>query len=87
LLDTLIQRHAAKPSAKPAPAQRPAVAQRSADGTKVARALERHLQTAILDPAARERLVRDAMRLTGGDRSAAIRVVLHDLLAEDRRFS
>lgn len=50
-------------------------------------ALERHLRTAILSPDARERLLRDAMRKTGGDRNAAIRKVLDDLHAEDRRLS
>lgn len=50
-------------------------------------ALERHLNTAILDPGARERLVSDALRHTGRDRAAAIRKVLTDLETEDRRWS
>jgi hypothetical protein len=47
-------------------------------------ALEQHLRAAIPDRAARERLVHDAMRRTGGDRARAIRIVLDDL-ARDRR--
>ena len=50
-------------------------------------ALEGHLRTAILDAGARERLVRDAMRVVGGNRAAAIRKVLHDLHDEDKRWS
>ena len=49
--------------------------------------LERHLRTAIFDPGARERLVADALRRTGGSRAAAIRKVLSDLETEDRRWS
>jgi hypothetical protein len=44
------------------------------------------LRTAIFDPAARERLIRDAMRTTGGDRVAAIRQVLRDLHADNARW-
>ncbi len=87
LLDSMIQQHAGKPAPKPTPAQRSPVANRPVGSTKATRALERHLRTAILDPAARERLVQHAIQSTGGDRSAAIRKVLNDLLAEDRRFS
>ena len=46
--------------------------------------LEGHLRNAIFDPGAQERLVRDAMCSTGGDRAAAIRKVLSDLEREDR---
>jgi hypothetical protein len=49
--------------------------------------LERHLSTAIFDPGARERLVADALRHTGGNRAAAIRKVLSDLENENRRWS
>jgi hypothetical protein len=48
--------------------------------------LEGHLRTAILDPGARERMVAQAMRSTGGDRVAAIRKVLADIEAEDKRW-
>ena len=50
-------------------------------------ALEGHLRSAILNPQARERLIKDAMRTTGTDRSAAIRKVLSDLHAENNRWS
>ena len=50
-------------------------------------ALEGHLRNAILDPNARERLVKDAMRIAGGSRAAAIRKVLRDLGDEDKRWS
>lgn len=46
--------------------------------------LERRLRAAIPDPAARERLLQDALRRTGGNRARAIRIVL-DELAGDRR--
>jgi hypothetical protein len=49
--------------------------------------LEGHLRNAIFDPGARERLVKDAMRGTGGNRAAAIRKVLSDLEREDKRWS
>jgi hypothetical protein len=49
--------------------------------------LEGHLRAAIFDPGARERLVRDAMRSTGGDRAAAIGKVLGDLEQENKRWS
>ena len=49
--------------------------------------LERHLSTAIFDTGARERLVADALRHTGGNRAAAIRKVLSDLENENRRWS
>ena len=49
--------------------------------------LEGHLRTAILDPNARERLVADTLRRTCGDRAAAVRKVLSDLAAEDKRWS
>jgi hypothetical protein len=45
------------------------------------------LRNAILNANARERLVKDAMRATGGDRSAAIRKVLRDLHEADKRWS
>ena len=48
--------------------------------------LEGRLRTAILDTGARERMVTQAMRSTGGDRAAAIRKVLADLEAEDKRW-
>ena len=41
--------------------------------------LESLLRLAVLDPRARDRLVLDAMRKTGGHRGAAIQKVLHDL--------
>jgi hypothetical protein len=50
-------------------------------------ALEGHLRSAILNPQARERLIKDAMRTTGSDRTAAIRKVLSDLHAENNRWS
>jgi len=50
-------------------------------------AFERHLQTAILGPNARTRLVSDAIKVTGGDRVASIRKVPRDLEEEDRRWS
>lgn len=49
--------------------------------------LEGDLRNAIFDPGARERLVKDAIRATGGDRAAAIRKVLSDLEREDKRWS
>lgn len=49
--------------------------------------LERHLSTAIFDRGARERLVADALRHTGGNRAAAIRKVLSDLENENWRWS
>jgi hypothetical protein len=49
--------------------------------------LEGHLRNAILNADARERLVKDAMRVTGGDRAAAISKVLRDLHEEDKRLS
>jgi hypothetical protein len=45
------------------------------------------LRNAVLNANARERLVKDAMRATGGDRTAAIRKVLRDLYEEDKRWS
>jgi len=48
--------------------------------------LEGHLRQAVLDPAARERLVRDAMRVTGGDRMAALRKVLADIERDNDRY-
>jgi hypothetical protein len=57
-----------------------------AGGSRLA-LLEGHLCIAILDANARERLVGDAMRATGGDRVAAIQKVLHDLREEDKRLS
>ena len=62
-------------------------ARRPAEGRPQLAALERHLRTAILDPGARERLVKDAMRTTGGSRATAVRKVLHDLHDEDKRWS
>ena len=50
-------------------------------------ALEAQLGNAIFDANARERLIRDALRHTGGDRAAAIRKVLNDLHAENNRWS
>jgi hypothetical protein len=50
-------------------------------------ALEAQLRNAIFDAHARERLVKDALRHTGGDRTAAIRRVLSDLHAENNRWS
>ena len=49
--------------------------------------LEGHLRIAILDPGARERMVAQAMRSVGSDRAAAIRKVLADLEAENKRWS
>jgi hypothetical protein len=48
--------------------------------------LEGHLR-AILDPNAKERLVKDAMRIADGGRAAAIRQVLRDLDDEGKRLS
>jgi hypothetical protein len=53
----------------------------------LASALEGHLRNAILNADARERLVKDAMRHTGGDRAAAVRKVLEDLHSENKRWS
>ncbi|HUB15561.1 MAG TPA: hypothetical protein VMB34_26665 [Acetobacteraceae bacterium] len=64
----------------------PPTSRRASPDTHLA-ALERHLRTAILSPDARERLVKDVMRSTGRDRAAAIRRVLDDLHAEDKRWS
>ncbi len=60
---------------------------RSADGGPQLAALEGHLRNAVLNANARERLVKDAMRVTRGDRVAAIRKVLRDLHEEDARWS
>jgi hypothetical protein len=60
---------------------------RPAPGGPTPSALEGHLRHAIISADARERLVKHAMHTTGGDRAAAIRKVLDDLHAEDRRFS
>jgi hypothetical protein len=57
-----------------------------AGGSRLA-LLEGHLCIAILDANARERLVGDTLRATGGDRVAAIQKVLHDLQEEDKRLS
>ena len=44
-------------------------------------------RNAVLDPVTRERLVQDAMSTTGCDRAAAVRRVLDDLHADNRRWS
>ena len=49
-------------------------------------ALERHLQLAVLDPMARERLVSHAMREVGSDRALAIRKVLTDLNDDNEKY-
>ena len=69
--------------------QRPTAtdARRPAEGGPRIAALEGHLRNAVLDANARERLVKDAMRATGGDRAAAIRKVLRELYDEDKRWS
>ena len=91
LLNTIIAQQSAG-SRYPAPvasglSRRVAGAARPAQGGPELAALERHLRTAILDPNARERLVKDAMRKTGGGRAAAIRKVLRDLHDQDKRWS
>jgi hypothetical protein len=50
-------------------------------------ALESRLRVAILSGDARERLIKDALTTTGGNREAAIRKVLDDLHAENNRWS
>lgn len=47
-------------------------------------ALEGHLRNAILDPAARERLIDAAIKKTGGNRAAAIRDVLRAVERDNR---
>jgi hypothetical protein len=56
------------------------------DGRALA-ALEAQLGNAIFRADARERLIKDALPHTGGDRAAAIRKVLSDLHAENNRWS
>jgi hypothetical protein len=48
--------------------------------------LERLLRMAIFDAGARERLILDAMRTTGGDQATAIRKVLGDLQIDITRL-
>lgn len=90
LLDSIIERQSPKPgprrATKPASPHRVPVPRRSGGGEQLS-VLEGHLRNAIFDASARDRLVSDAMRATGGDRTAAIRRVLHDLHNEDKRFS
>lgn len=82
LLNAILERES--PRSRRAPSDR---------GSRVSRSpgegalLEGHLRTAVFDAGARERLIADAMRSTGGDRAAAIRKVLRDLETEDRRWS
>ena len=68
------------------PGAKPAARRRAAAGSQLA-VLEGHLRNAALDAIARERLVKDATRATGGDRAAAIRKVLRALHEEDSRWS
>src|SRR4051812_26402992 len=79
LLDAIIERQGSGRSRS--------LPRRAAGGGPQLSALEGHLRNAILDPNARERLVKDAMRITGGGRAAAIRKVLRDLGDEDKRWS
>ncbi len=60
---------------------------RPASGGPQISALESQLRNAIFSADARERLVKDALRRTGGDRAAAIRKVLDDLHTENNRWS
>jgi hypothetical protein len=50
-------------------------------------ALEARFRLAILDKGARESLMQDALRKTGGDRVAAIRRVMDDLHGDNERWS
>ena len=74
---------AARPASRPSV---PEVRLRTAADAELPQ-LEARLCTAILSADARERLVRDAMRSTRGDRAAAIRQVLRELSDEHRRWS
>lgn len=60
--------------------------QRATGGAPLAM-LEGHLRQAVLSADARERLIGDALRRTGGDRAAATRKVLNDLNTENNRWS
>jgi hypothetical protein len=71
----------------PVSSRRDRPAQRPQPASPQLSALEGHLRNAVIDAGARERLVGDAMRATGGDRVAAIRKVLRDLHEEDKRWS
>lgn len=75
LLDDFIQR-----SPPPPRKERRRVPRSSTDS------LEGRLRTAIFDAAARERLVREALPSTGGNRDEAIRKVLRDLAADNQRY-
>lgn len=84
LLDAIIERQSPRP--RPSPAKAPNVRRPARVVTQLSM-LENHLRNASFDPRARERLVKDAMQTTHGDRTAATQKVLHDLEAEDRRWS
>jgi hypothetical protein len=91
LLDSILAQQPAR-SARDRPAMRNPIGSvpatnRSSPNCPSLATLEGHLRNAIISGDARERLVKHAMRTTGGDRAAAIRKVLNDLHAEDRRFS
>ena len=68
------------------PGSVPNVRRSRGDGPALS-ALEAQLGNAIFDAGARERLIKDALRHTGGNRAAAIRKVLSDLHAENNRWS
>lgn len=91
LLDEIIQRQSGTTDGSSAPpaASRPRAPAPGAHATAdpALAALEGHLRNAILDAAARERLVCEAMRSVGDHRAAAIRKVLRDLHDEDKRWS
>jgi hypothetical protein len=91
LLNAIIERQSPGPghqrSGRPASTQRVRPGPRPTGGDKRLAMLEGHLRNAILDANARERLVIDAMRVTHGNRTAAIDKVLRDLHGEDKRLS
>jgi hypothetical protein len=88
LLDTIIARQSPASSGPiRAPARSEPDAYRPVRSGPQLSVLEGHLRNAVLDAPARERLVADAMRATGGNRAAAIGKVLRDLHDEDKRWS
>lgn len=85
LLEAIIERQSPG-SERQRPLRRGPDTRQPAAGVPQLSLLEGRLRTAILDAKARERLVKDTMA-TCNDRSAAVRKVLHDLEAEDKRWS
>jgi hypothetical protein len=84
LLDAIIESQS--PRSRRSPTKAPN-ARRPASGVTQLSTLEGYLRNAIFDPNARKHLIKDAMQTTHGDRTAATQKVLHDLEAEDRRWS